>query len=1608
MVVINISGTGPRPRKLQQDTSKLEDLQEDYEDHQKTFNSIISATKLAAGLIDSANNEKINEVETRVKAGLSTLSNTVTDDATAAGTEAGLGNGSYADGVVFDPEKFQKPADALFPKTEEYKWFEGAAKKAAEQARTDLSPAIKTDWEETAKIAFDNARLQRGVNVDIAENDTRTDLVNKLFTGHTEWMSSLQTEAGKSNARAWLPEAVGQEVTQLIRNPQELVENPAQLELLLKQWEASGANAIDIDLARRSAAQNFTSHASTTAGQAQIVGVLSDLVDPGNPSADTQDYEGELEKLGIKTEAISSLKNSSYGQYVVDLIEDGTPITEARIALESSHGYVPGASELAGFIKLPQVSLDTSAEALLDVISKYSDDGIFWISRTEWSRVGHWFSLQSNADAWNRLTQTPVIMEIDTGGNASVWGGPGGGSTGGGGGSAVELTDAWKAGWNGTTADSAYSADEVKQGANAKAALLGLLEEVGLDTGDLTPGRRAELHRQILSGKLFGRIDASKNMEEISASLKLGIKNSGIMATKGGGDWYLDPLNVNGRMTQAQLHSVFGSTGDGEVFAAVTEVHGDSVYELRAVGGERGESSLPIDVKNIGFEKLTALLGQTKQERPPLDMPEEGHIHDAVERGLRLEQGGEPIGQLTPEQAAADAEFQEGIDAGHAMIFTDAADVVVAGGSSSYAMYRLNKAAEKRVTSLIGPRGADMVDHLWNQFQPEPIRGARTSGGQFATHYSGQSQKTLDNLYDVLKVPAGDRKRIDQFSSATKDQKARYRKELKRLLKEYGGGKGIRQALKRAEFDKGARTALTRLGRKLKTLTGGAAGLVIFAGDMLAFGLSTDESIEAIRESHIRSGVAGAFNKINKYGFFELSAGMVEGSAFNYTPAPDNAGYIGTALHYVGQWSMGMFGELSTGKGAAGMVRSVARSATNLFGEYELAFGLSVGELAGQKGGAFLQGLATRGRAADQLPAWVDKDDNHLNSIVQTAVDKGIIRDYNTAFSFLDLDNRAYFKEALQPSYTGMRALERQGRLVKLDDPSESRALQGLIAESGFGGDFQDRYLNLNDSFLNVLDPKYEKEGEIPGMQVRGDVFWSNRAGTGHFNPEAGHTLVANSDMGGLIDFMETVSADQDNLKYSPQDVEAARKFLLDQDDIPHSAHRLINTVQDFTRDQPLDALDADAILSGWHEFNQLLPGGDPLEFADDWYDHALASNKNMPEGMVEQFADTVKDYLDWARSNPNIKESLPSVDIEGLSDRQKLTIDLLSWISIGAPSARSGEPQRNKRLSDFFPTTAEDILTGESFFNATGIYIDTTSMTYGYEIELSHDTPEFMIHLRDEGLVPKTLNEYTTEYGLFASRLPRTIRSRAGDYGKTTREYMRDTMGIDTRNVGRVAYINPSLTGPDKPGEVQEYRIRPYTTEEMGVFTDRVLRYELSIMANEDNLWNFLDQQGIPSLPFTKVQGSTRRKVGGQKVWTVDLGEGDGRGLTGEEVIEAAGTTAISMTQGVADWNKQMSAPLNLPKLLEDLTEMQIRIVDDMGRNNLRRTAGEINEQRWYLKNKRFENQNLILDRMARKIETYGYYLEQVDRLPSAGIYGADWERHARIVEQKLRAISE
>jgi hypothetical protein len=1605
MVVINISGTGPRPRKLQQDTSKLEDLQEDLEDHQSTWNSIMGATKLAAGLIEGASNEKIKEVETRVKAGLSTVSNAVIDDSTSEASEAGRGDGTFAD-VVFDPEKFQKQTDALFPKTEEYKWFEGAAKKAAERARTDLSTALKTDWEETAKIAFDNARLQRGVNVDIAENDTRTDVVNKMLTAYPEFLASLQTQAGKDKARTWLTEAVGQQVTQLIRNPQELVENPSQLESLFKQWEASGANDINIDLARRSAVQNLTSYASTTAGQAQIVGVLSDLVDPGNPSADTQDYEGELEKLGIKTEAISSLKNSAYGQYVVDLIEDGTPIAEARIALELSHGYVPGASELAGFIKMPQVSLDTSAEALLRVIEKYSDDGIFWISRTEWSRVGHWFSLQSNADAWNRLTQTPVIMEIDTGGNASVWGGPGGGSTAGAGGSAVELTDAFLAGFNGTTADSAYSADEVKQGANAKAKVKELLEASGITLGDLTPGRRVELYRQILSGKLFGRIDASKNMEEISASLGLGIKNSGIMATKGGGDWYLDPLNVNGRMSQAQLHSVFGSTGDGVVFAAVTEVHGDSVYELRAAGGERGEASLPIDVKNIGFEKLTALLGQTKQERPPLVMPEEGHIHDAVERGLRLEQGGEPIVPLTEEQAAATRVVEEGIEEGKALIFTDTADPVIATAAAGYAMYRLNKTANGAVTSLIGARGADTVAHLMSRMDYEPIRGARTSGGQFARHLTGESQRTLTLIEEALGVPASERVRIDQFSSTRSDQRARYKRTLTRYIREAGGPEAFRQALKQVEFDKGARIALTRLGGKLKRATGGMVGLVIFAGDMLAFGLSTDESIEAIRESHIRSGVAGAFDKINKYGFFELSAGMVEGSAFNYTPAPDNAGYIGTALHYVGQWSMGMFGELSTGKGAAGMVRSVVRSATNLFGEYELAFGFSVGELAGQKGGAFLQGLATRGRAADQLPAWVASDDNHLNSMVQTAVDLGIIRDYNTALSFLDLDNRAYFKEALQPSYTGMRALERQSRLVKLDDPSESRALQGLIAESGFGGDFQDRYLTLNDSFLNVLDPKYEKEGEIPRMQVRGDVFWSNRAGAGHFNPEAGHTLVANSDMGGLIGFLETVSADQNNIRYSPQDVEVARKFLLDRDDIPHSAHRLINTVQDFTRDQPLNALDADAILSGWHEFT--LPGGDPLEFADDWYDHALASNKNMPEGMVEQFADTVKDFLDWARSNPNIKESLPSMDIEGLSDRQKLTIDILSWISIGAPTAHSGEPQRNKRLSDFFPTTAEDILTGESFFNATGIYIDTTSMTYGYEIELSHDTPEFMIHLRDEGLVPKTLNEYTTEYGLFASRLPRTIRSRAGDFGKTTREYMRDTMGIDTRNVGRVAYINPSLTGPDKPGEVQEYRIRPYTTEEMGVFTDRVLRYELSIMANGDNLWNFLDQQDIPSLPFTKIQGSMRRKVGGQKVWTVDLGEGDGRGLTGEEVIEAAGATTISMTQGVADWNKQMSAPLNLPKLLTDLSDFQFRIVEDMERNNLRRTAGEINEQRWYLKNKRFENQNVILDRMARLIETHGYYLEQIDGLPSAGIFGADWERHSRIVEQKLRAISD
>jgi hypothetical protein len=40
--------------------------------------------------------------------------------------------------------------------------------------------------------------------------------------------------------------------------------------------------------------------------------------------------------------------------------------------------------------------------------------------------------------------------------------------------------------------------------------------------------------------------------------------------------------------------------------------------------------------------------------------------------------------------------------------------------------------------------------------------------------------------------------------------------------------------------------------------------------------------------------------------------------------------------------------------------------------------------------------------------------------------------------------------------------------------------------------------------------------------------------------------------------------------------------------------------------------------------------------------------------------------------------------------------------------------------------------------------------------------------------------------------------------------------------------------------------------------------------------------------------------------------------------------------------------------------------------------------------------------------VQVHGLYLEQVDRMPSRGIYNASWEHHAKTVEKILREISD
>ena len=619
-------------------------------------------------------------------------------------------------------------------------------------------------------------------------------------------------------------------------------------------------------------------------------------------------------------------------------------------------------------------------------------------------------------------------------------------------------------------------------------------------------------------------------------------------------------------------------------------------------------------------------------------------------------------------------------------------------------------------------------------------------------------------------------------------------------------------------------------------------------------------------------------------------------------------------------------------------------------------------------------------------------------------------------FSAWDGDNRGKFLERIKPIVGELLDTERNVLVMKGGTKEESGTLQSILMGMGlYNEEFHNNYMSRSRELMMHLDPsgmlqtnreaenqgateegperdaifeayhKGQPDVNIPALNVRDGVLWRDSKGLGRFRPKNGDFLIGRGDMAEVVSLLRKVAVDQGGGQWTAKQSQSARDWLVDHNNnkFPLVAFDMISQVHDLTVDGSLDSMDADVMLRSWNNFVDVLPEGDPMSGA-------------FPDSPYDVFASTLKQYQRYVSNQE--EPYLPGDDIEGLSPKQRLTVNVMEWLSRGAPDFVAGRPmQHSWDLSEYLPMGETNGLTPESFFRATGISVNPESGKYGFRFKISADTPEFLIHLRDRGLEPRTLVDFNAEYSLFKEFADTTVeRPFRRDEVRSTAEYLRDTIGIDTRNVGRVLEIDPQLTGPAEPGVPDEFRLRPYSIEEMKPMVNKVLSYEVGRTLDSIGRGG-PDASGWPAplTPEQVIPGFLDRthRVMTDQGWVTKKQKGGQ--WTPEEYREHL--------KPVWDFPQEFvdNPAENLIGLHESVTQRMYELDMERDRYADLRAEGKMSAVVYDRAIMRAQDIQDKLGAMSDMLANHGAYLESVGE---ADVYSRMWERRSATVDARLR----
>jgi hypothetical protein len=537
------------------------------------------------------------------------------------------------------------------------------------------------------------------------------------------------------------------------------------------------------------------------------------------------------------------------------------------------------------------------------------------------------------------------------------------------------------------------------------------------------------------------------------------------------------------------------------------------------------------------------------------------------------------------------------------------------------------------------------------------------------------------------------------------------------------------------------------------------------------------------------------------------------------------------------------------------------------------------------------------------------------------------------------------------------------------------------IIDVSFDEDFRESNSRMMGVLANpggsILGGMPNKGVSIPELDIHGGVLWGNMKGRGDWKPGVSK-LIGTGDMAAAVQFLTKVSKDQSGFTYPVGAAKAASEWLIENNQkIPIGTFSLVGEIHNLSR------------LNLWNgvEHNKLLvPFIEAMErrHGEGW--PLVSSGKREGEEAREEYSEFYKSYdrfLQWKEGRDPIEET------EGLTDRQKILVEYMNWVGMGAPGEVGGTMhERSWDLNRFFPMEDTSRPDAHSLFRPSGVSIDPVSKTFGFRFKVAADTPEFLMHLRDRGLTPETLIEFNAEYTLFKEfdgPWLSHLRPHDSEELRSVRKYVGDTLGVDTRDVGMMPEDDPTFT---------ESRVRP---------PDRTVRQNANAVLKDKigDALNSLGRGGADShgWPLSLSPGQVIPGFRGGSDWTVE---------EYKKNLTPVWDFPEELVNNPAD---------NMPALHEAITQRIYELEKEKGRYDDLLQDGKFSKDSHKRVSDRAAHLQERLGAMADMIMHHGEYLEREDLRERSGagrrtvdVHSVTWQSHFDLLEtfRKHRGVDD